>query len=183
MAKADHNRRPGDPGDPLILALDCSTRAGSVALSRGEAPLGEVSFAARPHSEVLLPAVDFLLKTCGARVQDVDAFAVTRGPGAFTGLRIGITTAKGLARAGGKPLLAVSTLEALAFGVSAGDSLVSTTLDARRGEVWAALWAGGPEGPEILEKERGAAPEAWAETAARAADRPVLFAGDGAALY
>lgn len=168
---------------PLIVGIDTSTKGGSCALMRGEECLGEVTLAPRPHSETLVPALEFLLGQVGLRPADADAFAVAGGPGAFTGLRIGVTTAKGLAVANRKPLVVVPTLEALAVPLRGRGPWVATVLDARRGEVWASLWRVAGVVLEEVEGPIGIKPAEWAAMVGdRAEGAPVLFVGDGVAL-
>jgi tRNA threonylcarbamoyladenosine biosynthesis protein TsaB len=127
--------------DLLLLALESATAFASVALLRGEALLGELTTTgARPHSERLLPAVDRVLAGAGVTLAEVGAFAVSIGPGSFTGLRIGVATLKGLAFGDASPVAAVPTLEALAASAG-GAQPVLACLDARRGEVYAAVYA------------------------------------------
>jgi len=164
---------------PLLLALDTSTLQASAALLRGDELLGEVERRVTTHSERLLGAIDQLLRDAGVAIGDLDAFACGRGPGSFTGLRIGMSTAKGLCWATGKPLIAVSSLAALArnlVGLTPRPPLRVPCLDARRGEVFAGFH--GPDG-EI-------APEVVLEPAAlraRLLGRPALLLGDGALAY
>lgn len=137
----------------MILALETATLATSVALLRGEDLVAEwTAVDPQPHSERLLPAVDALLRGVGASLADVDGFAVSIGPGSFTGLRIGIATVKGLAFGSGRPVAAVPTLEALALGGCDGSAPVAALLDARRGEVYVAIFdaAGVALGPEAV---------------------------------
>ncbi|HEX2484159.1 MAG TPA: tRNA (adenosine(37)-N6)-threonylcarbamoyltransferase complex dimerization subunit type 1 TsaB [Myxococcota bacterium] len=137
----------------MILALETATLATSVALLRGEELVAEWTHVdARPHSERLLPAIDALLCGAGIAIGDVDAFAVSAGPGSFTGLRIGIATVKGLAFGSERPVAAVSTLAALALCGADGAAPVAALLDARRGEVYAALFAadGGRLAPDAV---------------------------------
>ena len=109
-----------DARPPLLLALETSGRVLSVALLRGEEVLAERQGAReRPGAESLLPAVDEVLVRAGVRVADVEAFAVSIGPGSFTGLRVGIATVKGLAFGSGRPVAAVSSLAVLARGAPA----------------------------------------------------------------
>jgi len=119
-----------------------------------------------------------LLARAGRSLADVDVFAVARGPGSFTGLRIGIATMQGLAFAAGKPLVGISGLDALArIGEAQSTGLpVATWVDAWRGEVYAALYDRGRE----IEAPVVADPAAWL---ARVASRPALFIGDGAATF
>lgn len=125
-----------------ILAVDTTTFSGSVALLRGTDLLGEINLESpMTHSEKLLPAVDFILKTNNLEVSDLDGFAVAVGPGSFTGIRIGMSTVKAFSSASGKPIAPVSTLEALAYKLR-GDQrrLLSPLLDAKKEEVYAALF-------------------------------------------
>ena len=171
----------------MILALDTATLTASVALS-GPAgqPLASGAAAVRTHSEQLLPLVDELLRGVGASMRDVRAIACGAGPGSFTGLRIGLATAKGLAFATGAPLYLVSSLgalvhAALATGAPAGALLVPC-LDARKREVFLGFHRAGREvAPEMVcAPERIAA--AIAEVAAREGAAVVLF-GEGAQRY
>jgi tRNA threonylcarbamoyladenosine biosynthesis protein TsaB len=126
---------------PLLLAIETATRVCSVALARGEELIASRSDAdARLHSERLLPMVDALLADAGARLADVEAFAVSIGPGSFTGLRIGLATVKAFAFRDGRPVAAVSTLAALCASAAAdaGEAPVAALLDARRGACYAA---------------------------------------------
>jgi tRNA threonylcarbamoyladenosine biosynthesis protein TsaB len=125
-----------------ILAIDTSSVAGSIALVEDGLVAGElmVSDVGR-HSKWLLGAVDEFLKDQGLEVSEIDLFAVGSGPGSFTGLRIGISTLKGLAWALGRPVIGVSTLEALAMNLSVEDGLVCPLLDARKKQVYSALFS------------------------------------------
>ena len=128
---------------PLLLALETATAAPSVALWRGDALVAErAADPGRATAEALLPAVDALLAAAGTALAAVEGFAVSIGPGSFTGLRIGVATVKGLAFGTGRPAVAVSTLAAIA-GHAPGPAPVAAVLDARRGEVYAAGFAGG----------------------------------------
>ncbi|MCC7343489.1 MAG: tRNA (adenosine(37)-N6)-threonylcarbamoyltransferase complex dimerization subunit type 1 TsaB [Deltaproteobacteria bacterium] len=135
-----------------ILALDTSGLSQSVALLEDERCLRE-NFEARPpsHSETLIASIQNALDALGWRLADLDLLAVSAGPGSFTGLRIGISTIKGLARALGKPVVGVSTLLALVRPRLAAGGTVVACLDARCGEVYAGAYAGVPVAPvEVL---------------------------------
>lgn len=124
----------------MLLAIETATRVLSVALLEGEALRAELSTAdPRAHAERLLPAIDALLAQAGVGLEAVSAFAVSIGPGSFTGLRIGLATVKGLAFDTGRPVAAVPTLAALAAGAGRPGP-TAALLDARRGEVYAGLW-------------------------------------------
>jgi tRNA threonylcarbamoyladenosine biosynthesis protein TsaB len=129
----------------LILAIETATSRVGVALLRGERlVLERASDGVRPPSARLLPAVDALLREAGVALAELSGFAVSIGPGSFTGLRVGLATVKGLAFASGLPVAAVPTLAALALAAADGRAPVAAILDARRGEVYAAAF--GPDG-------------------------------------
>lgn len=150
-----------------VLAIDTSTLHASVALVAG-APgdsqvLAESQSGVATHSERLLVQVDEVLVHADKTLADLDGIAIGAGPGSFTGLRIGMATAKGLAFATGKPLWAVSSLAALALevGPDAGaEALVVPVMDARRGEVFAGFYRVGKDEVIALASERVLAPEA-----------------------
>jgi tRNA threonylcarbamoyladenosine biosynthesis protein TsaB len=128
-------------GEPLLLALETATRTTSVALLRGETLVDEEVAPAGPTTaEVVLPTLDALLTRCETETSALDAIAVSIGPGSFTSLRVGIATVKGLAFRGGRRVVAVPTLAALARSVAGATSPVVALLDARRGEVYAAAY-------------------------------------------
>lgn len=141
----------------LLLALETATPWASVALLEGEELVAEVGASgARPHSTRVLPAVDALLALAGVRVADLAGFAVSVGPGSFTGLRVGVATVKGLAFGDGVPVAPVPTLAALASSAAPGERPILACLDARRGEVYAAAFLDGapvavPEGVYLPE--------------------------------
>ncbi len=124
-----------------LLALETSTLAGGVALLDDERIIGEYLLDVRlTHSERLMPAVDRLLTDAGWTVAALDGLAVAVGPGSFTGLRIGLSTAKGLAWARGIPVAGVPTLDALAASLPFCALPVCPVLDARKGEVYCSLY-------------------------------------------
>lgn len=132
----------------MILAVETATRTMSVALLRGESLVAEITTCDdRVHSERLLPAIDELLGDASTSLDAVTAFAVSAGPGSFTGLRIGIATVKGLAFGGEQRVAPVSTLAALAEPALGEAGAVAALLDARRGEVYAAVFGEGGAGP------------------------------------
>lgn len=121
-----------------LLVLDTSTEACSAAVYADGATFCEFELTPRAHTQLILPMVEKVLSAAGLRLQEVDAIAVGRGPGAFTGIRIGIGVAQGLAMAADKPVIPVSTLAALAQQVymQHGTTQVLAALDARMGEVY-----------------------------------------------
>ena len=166
----------------LILAFESSAKAASVALLRDGRLLGQsTQVSALTHSRTLLPMAEDMLKNCELKPADVDLFAVAQGPGSFTGIRIGVSTVKGLAWATDKPCVGVSTLEALAWhGVAAG-GIVCPVMDARRSQVYNALFEIREGKPVRLCEDRAISLEQLAgELAARG--EPAFLLGDGAAL-
>jgi len=144
----------------LILAIETATDACSVALADGATVLERFAVAPREHTQRVLPWVDELLAEGGRRLADVDAIAVTRGPGSFTGVRIGISVAQGLAAGAGVGLVGVSTLEVMAHQVrdATGARRVVVALDARMEEIYVGAWTfDGAPTPAV--SERVAAPD------------------------
>ena len=125
----------------LILGIETSTKTGSVAIVSEEGVVAQYSLNIEvTHSERLMSTVDRVLKDTGVIMSQFDGFAVAVGPGSFTGLRIGIAAVKGLALATGKPVSAVPTLLALAWNLPYAAYPVCPLLDARKNEVYAALY-------------------------------------------
>lgn len=165
------------------LAIDTSTKTASAALLRDDEVVVEVFVnVGLNHSEVLLPAIDNICRTAGIGVPDIELFACTTGPGSFTGLRIGAATVKGLALAGAKPIAGVSTLDALAFNAAGSAHSVCPMLDARKSQVYAALYKSVQGGfPEKIKKEAVTELSSFVKKIAN--DSHVIFLGDGAAAY
>jgi tRNA threonylcarbamoyladenosine biosynthesis protein TsaB len=133
-----------------LLALDTATGAASVALLEGDAVVGEVRLRTTTNpSTFLLPAVAFLLEGAGWAPGEIDAFAVTLGPGSFTGLRVGISTIQGLALARGAKTLGLSTLDVLAARIRGAAPRIVAAVDAYRGQVFTAEY--GPSGERLRE--------------------------------
>ena len=124
-----------------ILGIETSTKTGSVAIVSEDGVVAQYSLNIEvTHSERLMSTVDRVLKDTGLVVHDLGGFSVAIGPGSFTGLRIGLSTVKGLALATGKPIAAVPTLQALAWNLPYSLYPVCPLLDARKNEVYAALY-------------------------------------------
>lgn len=140
----------------ITLAVECATETVGLALLEGEEILAEFYLGpGRHHAEVLLPALEQLLSLSGIPVEKIGLLACTTGPGSFTGVRMGVSTVKGLALALGKPIVGVSTLETLAMNALPTSGLVCPLLDARREQVYAGLYRMDPDGfPEAVEPER-----------------------------
>lgn len=132
----------------LILAFETATAACTVAVTRNDDLLAEFTLhVPRAHSTRLMPLIDQAVGESGVDKLDIDAIAVGVGPGSFTGLRIGLATAKALGHALDKPVVGVPTLQAIAFGTGAQMGMVVPMVDARRGEVFAAVYAVGDRNP------------------------------------
>mgnify|MGYP002674322748 FL=1 len=166
----------------LILAFESSAKAASVALCRDGQLISQYSqCSGLTHSRTLLPMAEDMLKNAELTIADVDGFAVAHGPGSFTGIRIGVSAVKGLAWASDKPCVGVSTLEALAWnGVCAG-SYVCPVMDARRSQVYNAIFEIKDGRPVRITPDRPIALSELAEDV-RALGAPVLLLGDGARL-
>ncbi len=181
----------------LVLALDTTGRPGSLALHRdGRLLVERASEPSRSPGERLPGEIASLLREFGLSVADVDVYAVTTGPGSFTGMRVGIATIQGLALVNHKPVVPVSALEALACQQTARSAgRVAAWIDARRSEVFAALYdvapgAGAAPDPatgliELISPEVGG-PDALLDGWTRrghVTGTPIVFTGDGAVAY
>jgi len=161
-----------------VLALETSTLAGGVALVDGERLVAEyVLDVSVTHSERLMAAVDRVLGDARWSPRDLEGLAVSIGPGSFTGLRIGVSTAKGLALALGLPIAAVPTLDAMAAAVPWPALPVCPVLQARRGEIYTSLYRHDGDGLRREWEYLALPPE---ELASRLT-APTLLIGDGAA--
>ena len=166
----------------LILAFESSARPASVALLRDGCLLSQYSqCSALTHSRTLLPMAEDMLKNAELTIGDVDLFAVAHGPGSFTGVRIGVSTVKGLAWAANKPCVGVSTLEAMAWNGLAAGGVVCPVMDARRSQVYNALFEIRDGRPVRLCEDRPIALEELAPQL-KELDRPAFLVGDGAAI-
>jgi tRNA threonylcarbamoyladenosine biosynthesis protein TsaB len=125
-----------------ILAVDTSTQGCSIAVTDGERLISELNFQkSETHSRHLMNLIDGILDRCGLTLDSIDGFAVSAGPGSFTGLRIGLSTVKGLAMATGKPVAAVSSLDALVEGAPFIEGIhLCALIDARKQEVFMARY-------------------------------------------
>lgn len=134
-----------------ILAIDTSTMISTVTIASDNEIIGDFNVnQQRTHSESLVPMIENLLKLLGMTIKDIDAFVISKGPGSFTGLRIGMTVAKTLTQVNDKNLIPISTLEALANN-SSSNYLKVPLMDARGNRVYAAVY--GKDGKEIIEED------------------------------
>lgn len=166
----------------LILAFESSARAASAALVKDGRLISQYSqCSGLTHSRTLLPMGEDMLKNAEMKLSDVDLIAVAHGPGSFTGIRIGVSMVKGLAWAAEKPCLGVSTLEALAWHGVATGGYVCPVMDARRSQVYNAIFKIEDGRPVRVTEDRPIALSELAEEI-RALNAPMFLVGDGAEL-
>ena len=166
----------------LILAFESSARAASAALVRDGKLLSQVSqCSGLTHSRTLLPMGEDMLKNAELTYRDVDLLAVAHGPGSFTGIRIGVSMVKGLAWALEKPCTGVSTLEAMAWHGLAAGGLICPVMDARRSQVYNALFRIEDGRPVRLTEDRPIALEELA-SALETLGESAFLVGDGAEM-
>lgn len=162
-----------------ILAIEASAVAASAAVTDGGVLLAEeFTQTALTHSVTLLPAVDSVMKKSGLSLSEIDLVAVTEGPGSFSGLRIGVTTAKTIAYAAGKKTVGVSTLSALAAALPFAEKVICPIMDARRDQVYNAMFRWRDGKLEALREPRAISAEELANDI-RSMGQEVIFIGDG----
>lgn len=163
-----------------ILGIETSTMTGSVAIITEDRLVAEYTLNTKTtHTERLMSAIDHIVTTASLRIQDIDGIAVGLGPGSFTGLRIGVTTAKSLAYSIQKPIVAIPSLDALASQYLFTDLLICPILDARKHEVYTALYRNTGASVARISAYSVIAPEHILREIAE----PVLFLGDGVFPY
>lgn len=166
----------------IVVAIETATPQTSVAIGTETEILGRIQVVGKARQEAVTPALDQLLAWTGLSLEQVGGFAVGIGPGLFTGLRVGVATAKTLAQMTGAPILGISSLDVLAYAVRHTHRTIAAVIDGRRGEVFDALYRAVPGGVvretdyEVRKPEHLAA-----QLEALPAD--VLAVGDGAILY
>ena len=162
-----------------ILAIDSSAIAASVAICEDETLLAEYTINnGNTHSETILPMVESALKMLGLSVSDIDLFAVSNGPGSFTGVRIGTATLKALAFGSEKPCVGVSTLEALAHNLVGYKGIICPVMNARRSQVYTALFESDGERLTRVIEDTPMVVAELDEVLAKCGE-PVRFCGDG----
>lgn len=170
-----------------ILAIETTAIEGSIALMDETRLIAEYRLnVPTRHAERIMISVDHLLKQSQTRLSDLSAIAVSIGPGSFTGLRVGLATAKGLAVGANRPLVLVPTLEVMAAAFPYAHPLIAPFVDAHKGEVYTALFDAKKEKRQRLQNDRAIIPEAALEDilfVSKEMKRPVLFTGDGTIKY
>ena len=166
----------------LILAFETSAKAASVALTENGKLLGEsYQNTGLTHSQTLMVMAEDMLKQCGKTVDDVTAVAVAEGPGSFTGVRIGVAAAKGFAWGKQLPCYGISTLEAMAESLGIYEGYVCPVMDARRSQVYNALFYVNHSAIQRLQEDRAIALSDLAEEL-KALEGPIYLVGDGSDL-
>ena len=166
---------------PIILAIENSSQCGSVALVSEGLCLAEYSLTSSiTHSRRLLPSIQQIMAETDIAWERIAAIAVSAGPGSFTGLRIGLTTAKGLAMATGKPLISVSATSTLACQLPWTERLICPVIDARKHEVYAAFYRCNTDG---VSRRIGEIMAISAHDLAGRIEEDVIFLGDGSRIY
>ncbi len=164
-----------------VLGIDTSTSCGSVGLMDDEEVISDYLLnISVTHSERLLGAIEFILREARCPIGNVDGWAISIGPGSFTGLRIGVSTVKGLAFATGKPVAGVSTLDVLASQVTPTSHLICPILDARKKEVYTAFYR--YEGGNFLKRQSNYQ-AIRPEDLVKKIKEPTIFLGDGLKTY
>ena len=166
-----------------ILGIDSSGLVATVAIQSDDILVGEYTIHnKKTHSQTLLPMIQDMLRMAEVPVEELDAIAVAAGPGSFTGLRIGAATAKGLGQALNIPLVAVSSLEGLAYNLAGADALVCPIMDARRNQAYYGIYDVSGELPVVV-AEQDAAPIDTVLQKARETGREMIFVGDGVPVF
>ncbi|SDM80127.1 tRNA (adenosine(37)-N6)-threonylcarbamoyltransferase complex dimerization subunit type 1 TsaB [Acetanaerobacterium elongatum] len=166
----------------VLLGIDTSAKAASVAICDETQLLAEAMVNTKlTHSQTIMPMVQSMLENAHIALNQVDAFAVSAGPGSFTGLRIGIAAVKGMAMALNKPCVAVSTLEALAYNLRGFEGIICAVMDARCNQVYTASFRAHSGAVERLTEDSALPIEELIRQLTQFQE-PVFFVGDGAGL-
>ncbi len=167
----------------LILGIETATERVSVAIGGHEGVIGLFEITkGRRHAETLVPAIEFLCRRSGIALGEISVIAVDVGPGLFTGMRVGLASAKAFAQALHVPMIGISSLDLLAFPCRHADRVVVPVIDARKGEVFYAMYRQVPGGvQQVVAPSVGPVEELVADLLARSED--ALCVGDGARRY
>lgn len=166
-----------------ILALDSSGLVASVAIVEDDVVVAEYTTDfKKTHSQTLLPMLDEIVKMTELDLKEIDAIAVSAGPGSFTGLRIGSATAKGLGLALGKPLISIPTVDGLAFNLFGTEKLICPIMDARRGQVYTGLYEFAAGEFTVVEEQKAVTMDEMLQEL-KERGRDVIFLGDGVPVH
>ena len=164
-----------------ILAVDTSSERGSVCVVEDGILLGEIRLRRSvQHSDRLFLSVDFLFRYVSFGLREIDLFVAARGPGSFTGLRVGLAAMEAFAAAHGKKGIGVSTLEALAWKCGATEEWIAPVIDARRGEIYGGLYRRSGTTLSEIQPPAVMRPEEWFTSLPSS---EIVFCGDGALRY
>jgi tRNA threonylcarbamoyladenosine biosynthesis protein TsaB len=167
----------------LVLGIETSTPRTSVALGSEGGPLASIAVAStRPNHEVVIPSIRHLLRETGVSLRQVGGIAVGLGPGLFTGMRVGVATAKTLAQVLSVPVVGLASLDVLAYAVRFGRRLICAAIDAKRGEVFFAFYRPVPGGV-ARESDFGLAAPASLQAELVARPEDILLVGNGALAH
>ena len=165
----------------LILSVDSSASPASVCLYDDKVLAEYYINVGLTHSQTLVAMIESLLKVTGTKVEDIDLYAVNNGPGSFTGVRIGVSAVKGMAYAQNKPCIAVSTLHSMAYNCPADDAVICACMDARRHQVYNALFKVSDGKVSQIADDRAIGVDALIDELALFKE-PIILVGDGAEL-
>ncbi|MDO9573872.1 MAG: tRNA (adenosine(37)-N6)-threonylcarbamoyltransferase complex dimerization subunit type 1 TsaB, partial [Candidatus Contubernalis sp.] len=168
----------------LILGIDTSTMVCSVALARENQIIGEYTLQnKKTHSQRLMPLISALIENCDLTPGDLGGVSVTCGPGSFTGIRIGVAAARALSQALRIPLVGIPTLDVLAFQFAYGEGLICPLLDARRGEVYSAVYRASGGGIERIKDYMAVPLPELLGFLEQIPEEKIIFLGDAMDLY
>jgi len=166
-----------------LLAIESSGLVASIAVLADDKLIGEFTTnLKKTHSQTLLPMLDDVIQMLGISLEEIDAIAVSGGPGSFTGLRIGSATAKGLGLALHKPLIQIPTVDAIAYNLFATEKLICPLMDARRNQVYTGLYTFEGNRFKVLKEQLAISIEEIIEEINQL-NLSVIFLGDGVPVY
>ena len=166
-----------------ILAIDSSSLVATVAVVQDDIMIAEYTINhKKTHSQTLLPMIDEIVKMAEISLEDIDAIAVSGGPGSFTGLRIGSATAKGLGLVWNKPLIHVPTIDAMAYNLYGTDKLICPIMDARRNQTYTGIYEFNGDDLNVLMEQCAISIDELVNKL-NEIDRRVIFVGDGIPVF
>lgn len=166
-----------------VLSIESSGETASVALVSEEGTLGEFNLNyKKQHSVLLMPMLQTLLKDLNISIEEIDGFTVSKGPGSFTGLRIGMATVKGLSMGSGKPCISVSSLDALAYNIFTQSGIICSMMDALRNNVYSCIYTYENGELKPLTEYMALSLEELVEMLTKY-NKKIYFVGDGALLH
>lgn len=166
-----------------ILAIDSSGLVASIAIMSDDKLIAEYTINyKKTHSQTLLPMIDEIVKMLGMELSEIDAIAIAKGPGSFTGLRIGSATAKGLGLVLKKPIISIPTVDGLAYNLFGTDKIICPLMDAKRNQVYTGLYEFVNGEFQVISKQKAVALEEIIEEINKLG-RDVIYLGDGVTSY